>query len=224
MRPVAKATESQIVWIIADPIEHAQRASQVALKPGEWPAFAIEDLDNDFKFAFPRRGDIKDLSADAIRQVVDDFLAGRLEPSIMSDPIPATQEGPVTNVVTDSFEEVVMNNDKDVMVLYYSPTCKHCEAMAPKFDDFGDLLKPYADRITVARIDATSNDVWPRVKSFPTIKLFKSGSKNEPITFEANRTVHDFVKFAKDNGSQAVAEVLGNILEKLNPEPSHDEL
>lgn len=142
----------------------------------------------------------------------------------MSDTVPATQEGPVTNVVADSYEEVVMNNDQDVIVLYYSPTCTHCRAMAPSFDDFGDLLKPYADRITVAKIDAPSNDVWPRVGSLPTIKLFKSGSKNKPITYEGNRTVHDFVKFVKDNGSQGVAKILENVTEKLTTEPSHDEL
>ena len=224
MRTIAKATKGQIVWITADPIEYAERASQVALKPGKWPAFAIEDSPNEFKFAFSRRGSIKDLSENAIREVVDDFLAGTLESSIKSDPVPTTQEGPVTNVVTDSYEEIIINNERDVIVLYYSPTCQHCKAIAPSYDEFGGLLKPYADRITVAKIDATSNDVWPRVGSFPTLKLFKSGSKDEPITYQGNRKVDDFVKFVKENGSQGTAKVLGDIPEKLASEPLHDEL
>lgn len=213
-----------MVWVTADPIEYAQRASQAGLKPGAWPAFAIEDRPNDFKFSFSRRGDIRDLSANAIREVVDDFLAGRLKSTTVSDPVPASQQGPVTVVVADSYEEVVMNNDKDVILLYYSPTCKHCKAMAPSYNDFGELLKPYSDRITVAKIDATSNDVWPRVSSYPTIKLFRSSSKHEPITYEGNRTVGDFVKFAKNNGSQGVAEILGNLPGDLTSEPLHDEL
>lgn len=60
--------------------------------------------------------------------------------------------------------------------------------------------------------------------SIPTIKLFKSGSKNKPITYEGNRTVHDFVKFVEDNGSQGVAKILENVTEQLTSEPSHDEL
>jgi protein disulfide-isomerase A1 len=224
LRPVAEATKGQIIWVTADPIEYAERASQVALKPGKWPAFAIEDGYNEFKFAFSKRGSIKDLSESAMRKVVDDFLAERLESSIKSDQVPTPQEGPVTNVVADSFEEVIINNEKDALVLFYSLTCRNCKAIAPSYDELGDLLKPYADRITVAKIDATSNDVWPRVSSFPTVKLFKSGSKDEPITYKGNRTVDDFVKFVKDNGSQGIAEVLGNILDDLASKSLHDEL
>lgn len=44
-------------------------------------------------------------------------LAGRLESIIKDDPVPTTQEGPVTNVVAHSYEEIILNNEKDVLVL-----------------------------------------------------------------------------------------------------------
>lgn len=224
LRPVAEASKGQIIWVTADPGEHAKRASQVALKPGTWPAFAIEDGKNDFKFAFPKRGSIKDLNKNAIQNVIDDFLAGRLESTVRSDPVPPTQDGPVISVVADSYKEIIIDNEKDVLVLYYSPTCKHCKAMAPTYDELGDLLKTHGDQLTIAKIDATNNDVRPSVKSYPTLKLFKSGAKNEPITYKGNRTVSDFVNFVKDNGSQGIANILENISENLASKSMHDEL
>lgn len=218
LRPVAEATKGQMVWVTADPRQYSQRASRVALKSGKWPAFAIEDGDNDFKFAYSKRGSISELSEMVIKKVVDDYLAGRLESSINSDPVPTAQEGPVMSVVANSYQEVIIDNDKDVLLLFYSPNCGHCKAMTPAYDELGDLLKPYSDWMTVAKIDATSNDVWPRVDRFPTIKLFKSGSKNEPVTYECNRTVDDFVQFVREHGSQGSVEVLGDL--RL----SHDEL
>lgn len=224
LRSVAEATKGKIAWVTADPIKYAQRASQVALRPGKWPAFAIEDRPNDFKFAFPSRGSIEDLDPQAIQDIVDDFLAGKLESSVMSDPVPTTQEGSVIDVVADSFEEVVLNNDKDVVALFYSPTCPHCQAMAPSYSDFAKLLKPHTDLITVAQIDATSNDVWPRVTSFPTIKLYKSSFKDEPIVYEGNRTVEDFVRFVKEKGSSGLAEKLKDLPDRLASGTLHDEL
>lgn len=165
------------------------------------------------------------LSVSAIRQVVEDFLAGRLTSSIMSEPVPGAQNGTVTSIVAANFDEVVMEEDgKDVVVLYYSPTCRHCKAVAPTWAGLGDLLRPYADRITVAQIDATSNDVWPRVSKYPTIKLFRSRAKGEPILYEGNRTVDDFVRFLRDNGSQGIREVLGGLVDGLGSEGVHDEL
>ena len=128
------------------------------------------------------------------------------------------------NVVAHSYNQDILNNDKDVMVLYYSPTCKHCEALAPTYDEVGELLKPYANQLTVARIDATSNDISPKVSSYPTVKFFKSGWKDEPITFAGNRTANEFVKFVKDNCKQEMTGTLGDVLENMNAWNSHDEL
>ncbi|OIW26581.1 thioredoxin-like protein [Coniochaeta ligniaria NRRL 30616] len=144
----------------------------------------------------------------------------------MSDPVPNTQEGPVTDIVADSYNEVVLNNEKDVVVLFYSPICQYFKAIAPIYSDFDKLLKPYADRITVAKIDATSNGTCPPplVSSVPTIRLSRSGSKNELITYGGNRTVDNLVKFVKGNGSQGLAEGLRNVKDRQTLEALHDEL
>ena len=224
LRPIAKATKGKVVWFAADPIEYANDASNAALTPGKWPAFAIQDTSKDFKFAFPKRGSLKELSSKAIQQVMDDFLAGKLESSIKSDPIPTSQEGPVITVVADNYHEMIIDNDRDVIVLFYSPTCPHCIAVEPSYEELGKVLEPFAKKIMVTKINAISNDVWPRLSSYPTLKLFRSGEKDKPVLYRGNRSLVDFVNFIKENGSGGVAEALAKLPEVAILASNHDEL
>lgn len=63
-----------------------------------------------------------------IGKFVDDFLAGKIEPSIKSEPIPEKNDDPVTIIVAHNYQDVVINNEKDVLVEYYAPWCGHCKA------------------------------------------------------------------------------------------------
>lgn len=42
-------------------------------------------------------------------------------PSIKSEPIPETQEGPVTVVVANNYKDVVLDDNKDVLIEFYAP-------------------------------------------------------------------------------------------------------
>ena len=49
-------------------------------------------------------------------------------------------------------------------------------------------------------MDSTKNEVaGVSVKSFPTIKLWKRGQKDQPIDFEGEREVEGFISFLKKN-------------------------
>jgi protein disulfide-isomerase A1 len=224
LRPVAESTKEEMFWIIVDPERYPEYAPRVALLPGDWPAFGIEDQQNDFKYAFPRRGSIGDLNEAAIRQVTEDFIAKRLESSIKSEPLPEKQEGYVTTVVANNFEEEVRKSDQDVLMLFYSPTCKHCKKMAPDYEHLAELMKPFSKNLKVAQIDATGNDVWPRVSSYPTIKLFPLGNKDMPIEYEGNRSVADLFRFVRENASRQTVLVLKGLSESEKSEYWHSEL
>ena len=54
-----------------------------------------------------------------------------------SDPEP-TEQGPVTVLVGTTFEKIVMDESKDVLVEFYAPWCGHCKQLAPIYDELGE--------------------------------------------------------------------------------------
>lgn len=77
----------------------------------------------------------------------------------------------------------------------------HIYSLSPKYDELASL---YADglssKVTIAKIDATANDVPEPITGFPTIKLFPAGAKDSPIEYLGTRTVDDLANFVKENG------------------------
>lgn len=58
--------------------------------------------------------------------------------------------------------------------------------------------------MTIAKIDATVNDVPDPITGFPTIKLYPAGSKDSPVDYAGTRTVDDLANFVKENGKHQV--------------------
>lgn len=77
-------------------------------------------------------------------------------------------------------------------------------SLAPKYDELGELFKPFGSQVTIAKVDATANDVPDEISGFPTIKLFAAGKKDAPLTYQGSRTVEDLAAFVKDSGSHGV--------------------
>ena len=61
-------------------------------------------------------------------------------------------------------------------------------------------MYPATSKVTIAKVDATANDVPDEIQGFPTIKLFPAGGKEEPITYSGSRTMEDLAEFVKENG------------------------
>ena len=54
-----------------------------------------------------------------------------MKPSIKSQPVPETQEGPVIVVVAHNYDEIVLDDDKDVLIEFYAPWVAHQNLEAP---------------------------------------------------------------------------------------------
>lgn len=65
-------------------------------------------------------------------------------------------------------------------------------------------MYPTTSHVTIAKVDATANDVPDEIQGFPTIKLFPAGAKEEPITYSGSRTIEDLAAFVKENGKYKV--------------------
>jgi protein disulfide-isomerase A1 len=77
--------------------------------------------------------------------------------------------------------------------------------LAPKYDELAEKYSAFADKVTIAKIDATLNDVPDDIAGFPTIKLFKAGAKDEPVEYSGARSVEALAEFVRDNGSHKIA-------------------
>lgn len=201
LKPVAQKHKGKVNFATIDSKAFGQHADNLNLKVGEWPAFAIQETVKNEKYPF-KQGD--KITAKSIGKFVDDFVGGKLAPSVKSEPVPEKQDGPVTIIVADNYKDVVMDDLKDVLVEFYAPWCGHCKALSPKYDELGTKFGPFADKATIAKVDATANDVPDEIQGFPTIKLFPAGKKDQPLTYSGARTVEDLAAFVRDNGSNKV--------------------
>ena len=60
-----------------------------------------------------------------------------------------------------------------------------------------------APLVTIAKVDATANDVPDEIAGFPTIKLFPAGGKSAPVDYSGPRTIEDLANFVKENGKHS---------------------
>lgn len=141
---------------------------------------------------------------DTFEQFLKDFEAGKVEPHLKSEPIPAN-DGPVKVAVAKNFEELVTNSKKDVLIEFYAPWCGHCKSLAPKYDELGEKMT--GEEVEIVKMDATANDVPPAysVSGFPTLFWLPADTK-KPESYQGGREVDDFVKFIS---KKAVNELKG---------------
>jgi protein disulfide-isomerase A1 len=198
--PVAAKYRGKVNFATIDAIKFGGHAMNLNFKE-QWPAFAIQDVAKNHKFPFDQT---KEINAANIEKFVDSFLDGSLAPSIKSEPIPETQEGPVTVVVAHNYKDVIMDEDKDVLIEFYAPWCGHCKSLAPKYEQLASAYAPLSDKVTIAKCDATLNDVDDDIKGFPTIKLYPAGKKDSPVSYSGDRSIESLVEFIKENGTHGI--------------------
>lgn len=182
-----------------DAAQYGGHAVNVNLRQ-EWPAIAIQDFVKNRKFIHSQE---EPITKKSLTKFVEDFVQGKLSPSVKSEPIPETQDEPVYHLVGQEYEAVVMDDDKDVLVKFYAPWCGHCKTLAPTYDELGSLLKG-TDKVVIAKLDHTANEVPLDIRGYPTLKLFKAGDKENPVDFTGDRSLESLVAFIKEHGTHQI--------------------
>ncbi|UPL03557.1 hypothetical protein LCI18_014491 [Fusarium solani-melongenae] len=198
IRPIAEKYKGKINFATIDAKSFGAHASALNLE-NKFPSFVIHDIAKNQKFPFDQG---KQITHDHIAKFVKTFSEGKLEASIKSEPIPKTQEGPVTVVVAKNYNDIVLDDTKDVLIEFYAHWCGHCKALAPKYEELATQFaaSDFKDKVVIAKVDATKNDVPDEVSGYPTIKLYPAGAKDAPVTYQGSRTVEDLANFIKEHG------------------------
>lgn len=231
LKPIAKANKGKLNFVWIDAVKYSAHAKSLNIQGENWPAFAIQDIEGNLKYP------LEDLSGDLVGKVTDfvaKYSSGAIKPSIKSEPVPKDQDGPVHVLVADEFDAIVGDDSKDKLIEFYAPWCGHCKKLAPTYDTLGEKYKAHKDKVLIAKMDATANDIPPsagfQVQSFPTIKFQAAGS-SDWIEFTGDRSLEGFVDFIALNGKHKVSVDLDPInatgTEQAAPAkeaPHHEEL
>ncbi|CAK9193037.1 unnamed protein product [Sphagnum troendelagicum] len=157
--------------------------------------FSIEENGRKFMYS-------GDFSVESIKTFGEKFLAGDLPYFLKSEPIPEKNDGNVKIVVGDSFDDIVLDETKDVLLEVYAPWCGHCRNLEPEYNRLGEILKNIPS-IVIAKMDGTTNEhALVQIQGFPTILFFPAGDKSkEPLAVQTERTVEAFVDYIKKNAA-----------------------
>jgi protein disulfide-isomerase A1 len=193
--PVAREFRDKLSFVYLDGVKWVEHAKSFGLS-GSTPGIVIENRESRKNFVFKED---QAVTADNFRTFVDGVLKGTIAPTVKSEPVPADNSGPVTTIVGTTFDQIVMDNTKDVLVEFYAPWCGHCKSLAPKFEELGKLFKDDATAV-IAKVDATANDTPADIQGFPTLILYPAGDKQNPVNYEGERTVKAMAAWFNANG------------------------
>ncbi|KAM8921511.1 protein disulfide-isomerase A3-like [Pelodytes ibericus] len=132
----------------------------------------------------------------ALERFLLQYFSGRLKRYFRSQPIPEKNESAVQIIVADTFNAIVNNREKDVMINFYAPWCGLCQSLEPKYKDVADQLL-HDPHMIIAKMDATANDVPPpyEITGFPTIYFVPMESKHAPTLYEGDWRSKDILSF-----------------------------
>ena len=125
-----------------------------------------------------------------------------MKPHLKSQAPPKKQSGPVTVVVGSTFEKIVLDESKDVLIEFYAPWCGHCKNLAPIYKELASKYKK-EKKLVIAKIDATENEGTAeyRTEGYPTIYFAPAKSKKNPIKYSGANDLESLEKFIKEHAT-----------------------
>jgi len=201
--PLAETTRGQISWVWIDGEKFMRHGENLGLSGKTIPAFVIEELSTGLHFVLDES---KTVDTETLKDFVSKYISKEIEPTVKSEEIPASNDGPVKVIVRKSFDQIVLDANKHVFVEFYAPWCGHCKTLAPIWEELGTHYALNGD-VIIAKIDATANDVEAKygVRGFPTLKFFPKGENKTPVDYDGGRTKEDFISFIDQHTGSAPA-------------------
>ncbi|KAL0246326.1 hypothetical protein GEMRC1_007538 [Eukaryota sp. GEM-RC1] len=149
------------------------------------PTVGVLDLANQKQIVYPSH----DINVDEVTHFIKNFLEGKVKQEVKSEEAPDENPGPVFKVVTNTFFDMVMNDERTVILKAYTDWCGHCKNLAPIWTELAEDLESMGRHdVVLTEIDVDKNVVPVyEVKSLPTLLKFKPGMKNEPEVYTGSR-------------------------------------
>lgn len=117
LKPVAAEYRGKVNFVWIDATKFGDHAKALNLVEPKWPSFVVQDLKKQLKYPYDQD---KAIEAEAISAMVADYVDGKLLPKLKSQPIPESQDESVITVVGQQFDEIVLDDSKDVFIEFYA--------------------------------------------------------------------------------------------------------
>jgi len=170
-------------------------------------ALVIADLEADAQFVLDEELQITNVSIVAfVMAYMTGNLSRRLRSSNPKPKLCLTSQPCVVEVVTSNFHEIVLDETKDVLLLYYAPWCAFCHVLWPVLLTVAKFFHKTTG-VIIARINADENDLPLEfyVPRYPSLILFPAYRKDFAVRFpdSLERTGANMVQFILGHGVMA---------------------
>lgn len=101
-------------------------------------------------------------------------------------------------VTQQNFCEVVLRNERAVLLDFWAPWCNHCNRLAPVLDELAEELR---DSLLLAKINTDENPLLTQqfeISVIPTLILFRAGTRSESLVNPPSRDA--VLDFLEENG------------------------
>jgi protein disulfide-isomerase A1 len=144
----------------------------------------------------------QELTVEGVDKFIRDFVEDKLIPTPKSEDIPTEQTGSIYKVVRKTFDDIVLNSDKNVLIKYYNNYCGWCKKLQPIYQELAEKLNGTIDNLLIAEIDITNNELDEKIETrnaIPQVVFWLAKDKSKGIFFEGEKNLENLVKFVYEN-------------------------
>ena len=192
MLEVAEANRGKILFAYSD-MTHKQAknlASAMDITEEMMPILAIIAPSNRQKVHYCKTPP-SELTAQVITQFVDEVISDKFDPVIKSQSLPESNDEPLKIVVGHSYKEIVLDDQKDVFVLFYAPWDMFSKKYLKLMKELAEDMKSYTD-LVIAKFDGTANEYdGLTLMGYPRLALLPKDDKMTGEVYNGGRDLQE---------------------------------
>ncbi|KAL3877848.1 hypothetical protein ACJMK2_035492 [Sinanodonta woodiana] len=192
-------TNRTVNFYFMDSTHHSIYAERlgVHIPDSKQPAVILTDLKNEFHSVLR-----EPFSKESLGNFVYNYTHSNTVRHVRSENVTPVTCDPsqvcIIEVTAQNFQSIVMDSNKDVMLLFYAMWCGFCSSFSQIFLSLAKYFQS-SKNLVFARINADRNDLpWElTVEKYPTIIFFPAKSKSDSVMFPESipKTLPNLVKF-----------------------------
>lgn len=188
---VAETFSSEKLAVVLLRADFASALKFFKIKAGEIPTVVIVNWTNGigqrpYQLYLHSQGEPGRLTVPELQGFGQMFLRGEVtqwfrSAPVVDDPVQHDSKSGALEIVGSQFQRLVIDDQKDVLVMFFAPWCGFSKRMQPRINEFARRTQQFYRYFAVLKIDDTRNDVdhpvMMRLTGYPFLAFFPAGKK-----------------------------------------------